>query len=277
MSNRAFYLKALQVRREEQFVLPSDEFANAILKHFKMSKDDFEQAFHQVAGAFAKLWSFKSNPNLSYDFKAGRVFHEGMSYRVLAEMADSKSGAFIYEISGWISTPELNAILESAKKQTGKLVPHKDLFGLIVGGVLKGKDLISACLSSTAVNKQCEANDQQLFKHRLEEEFDIDFDDETYDYPDARSLYIQMHTLYARRYEEEFSTLIIPYVGDRQSHKMYGDVDGAETILVPQSGDQIGADWEPTREVLRHQSLQRTRERGVGHCAVCLHRRVVSG
>ena len=220
MSNQAFYLKALQPHHEEELVLPADEFAEIILKHFKMTKEDFERAFYQAAGAFSKLWSFESNANLSYDFKSGKVMHEGMSYRILSEEADSKSKAWIRSVSGWISTSELNSVLTNFKKQqTGKLVPHKDLFGLIIGSELKGKDLISACLTSASVNEQCEANDQQIFKDRLQEEFDVDFDADSYNYPDARSLYIQMHTLYI-----EVHTVMSPE---------YDEIDPDDALMRP--------------------------------------------
>jgi len=120
----------------------------------------------------------------------------------------------IYYIDGLLLTPELSnefTVLCSDKKQekpsyftnedhSYDLVPHNNLLKLILNGDIKGKDLISACLSNSNVNKICNSNDQKFFKDRLWKEFYINFTKNNYDYPNPRSLYIQMYTLYAVTY-----------------------------------------------------------------------------
>ena len=91
---------------------------------------------------------------------------------------------------------ELLMKVENRKNPVGYLAPRKDLFPMIVTRDLKGKDLIYACNTSSEVNQQCNKNDFALYKQRLREEFEVNFDQEFYGYPDARTLYIQMHTLF---------------------------------------------------------------------------------
>ena len=91
---------------------------------------------------------------------------------------------------------ELAKQIENRKNPTGRLLPHKDVFYLLTPR-LKGKDLIRACNSSQEVNAKCAANNFQVFKTHLLDEFHIDFNQETHGYPDAKALYMQMHSLYA--------------------------------------------------------------------------------
>lgn len=187
MSNRRFYLKVLG---EGEYILPADEFAGTILDYFQMTRGDFERAFHQVSEALSVLWAREAS---SVD--ETHVINNGIAYEIVPDPLG------VVSILGWISTEEINAVIRSFETGNGKLLPHKDLFGVIIGRNLSGKDLISACLTNPAINKKCNEDGQRLFRERLTIEFGLDFDADSYNYPDARSLYIQMHTLYVEVYD----------------------------------------------------------------------------
>ena len=89
---------------------------------------------------------------------------------------------------------ELRVKVENRKNPVGKAYPHKDLFKKIVTTDLEGRDLIKACNVSQEINEECNRNNFQLYKDRLAKEFDIRYYDNMAGYPDARTLYIQLHT-----------------------------------------------------------------------------------
>lgn len=91
---------------------------------------------------------------------------------------------------------ELRMKIENRKKPVGRIVPHKDLFGTIVTNQLKGKELIKACNVSAVINAECNRDNFKLYRDRLLSEFGVDWNQETFGYPDARKVYMQMHTLY---------------------------------------------------------------------------------
>lgn len=79
----------------------------------------------------------------------------------------------------------------------------KDSFQAVTNN-LKGKDLISLCLSNKAFDKFCLANDQELFRRKLKEEFGVDYDENDHGYESPWALYKQMHTYF------EFVVLELP-------------------------------------------------------------------
>ena len=258
MSNLEFYLRALKPKKGDHLVIPSASYSETILNHFKLTKDEFEQGFYQAAGPLSKLWSFKHNPDLTIDYARKLVFHDGKQYKIQPGINDiTEQGVKFTRIRGWISTDEINSIIMNSKMRGDhkRPVPHKDLFNLIINDDLKGKDLISACLTDVKINARCDENDQQLFKDRLESEFALDFDEETYDYPDPRTLYIQMHTLFlkvvrdADEDEEDAETFIRAYInGDSP----YQGMDLEVEFLVPRFKAISPQDWEPTKEIFTY-------------------------
>ena len=123
---------------------------------------------------------------------------------------------------------ELASRLENRKNPVGSVFPRKDLFPMIVTRDLKGKELIRACNIDPDTNEQCNKDDFRLFKQRLRDEFRIDFDQNSHGYPDARTLYIQMHTLYAEFNER-------PYGGTQRIRQAFKGTPGfvRGEILVP--------------------------------------------
>ena len=93
---------------------------------------------------------------------------------------------------------ELRMKIENRKNPVGQIVPHKDLFGTIVTKQLKGKELIRACNTNTVINAECNRDNFKLYRDRLLSEFGVDWNQETFGYPDARKVYMQMHTLYVK-------------------------------------------------------------------------------
>jgi hypothetical protein len=61
---------------------------------------------------------------------------------------------------------------------------------------IKGKDLISLCLSNKHINNLCNRDDQKLFRDRLPTEFSLNWNIEKYDFATPRDLYIQMSKKY---------------------------------------------------------------------------------
>lgn len=90
----------------------------------------------------------------------------------------------------------LRGQIENRKNPVGRLPIHDNLQSQVFSE-LKGKALIKACNTSSRVNAICNQNNYQLYKDRLKSEFGIDFNADSKGYPDARSLYMQMHTVYA--------------------------------------------------------------------------------
>lgn len=74
----------------------------------------------------------------------------------------------------------------------------KEIFQELVSKGLKGKDLISLCISDSHFNARCNYNDQQLFKDRLLSEFDVNWYNDHHNFQTPRELYIQMHTYYEK-------------------------------------------------------------------------------
>lgn len=79
----------------------------------------------------------------------------------------------------------------NAKGDIGEI--SRDVLQLITAGHLKGKDLISLCVSNPKINKICNANDQALFKRALKREFNIEFKVGLFDHTSARKMYFQAH------------------------------------------------------------------------------------
>lgn len=77
------------------------------------------------------------------------------------------------------------------RNPTGHLLPHKDLFKQIIQRDLKGRDLIRVCNASKAIRDLSFS----IFPQCLRDEFGIKFERNNHGYPNARCLYIQMHTM----------------------------------------------------------------------------------
>lgn len=72
----------------------------------------------------------------------------------------------------------------------------KDPFLEMAAKNLKGKDLLSLCVSNARFNSLCNQNDQKIFKDALQAEFGVDWEQTHHDFANPRELYRQMHTLY---------------------------------------------------------------------------------
>lgn len=91
---------------------------------------------------------------------------------------------------------KLKSRLENRKNPVGIAVPRKDLVPVVAQN-LKGKDLVAMCNANQELRRVCDANDFAIYKQHLWNEFGLNFNEDSHGYPDARTLYIQMHTLYA--------------------------------------------------------------------------------
>lgn len=187
-----FFLTVLTEAEElqpgERWIIPAESFMPQVLKHFGLSSPEFRRRFQVHAKHFVSLWKY-STRDRTLVLSKGKLVKGPTTYRVLTDNPE-----FI-AIHGWISTKELNAMIQT-KSHVKSIIPHKDLFSKIVDGEFKGKDLIRACNIDPDTNALCNKNDFELFKDRLYYEFSLDFDSNNEGYPNARTLYMQMHTLF---------------------------------------------------------------------------------
>lgn len=90
---------------------------------------------------------------------------------------------------------KLRQIIANNSNARGDLgIVTADPLHLITEGKLKGKDLISLCVSNAQLNKLCNANNQKIFVKALHNEFNLTWEPNLYEYETPRELYKQMHT-----------------------------------------------------------------------------------
>ena len=132
--------------------------------------------------------NIRNNPDLPYQFE--------VNGQVIYLLDRDENGKPLFSELPKRMVQELAVAIENRKNPVGKLLVHKDLFKMIVSGDLKGKELIRACNTSKEVNDRCNANDYALFKERLREEFNLDYDKEPEGFDNARQLYIHFHSVF---------------------------------------------------------------------------------
>ena len=125
--------------------------------------------------------------------------------------------------------------IENRKNPIGHLPIHNDL-QVKTFSEFKGKALIKACNTSSRVNAICNRNNYQLYKDRLKAEFGIDFNADSKGYPDARSLYMQMYTIYAVGNKERI-------IGVKEGQSLY-----IKSIYVPPYYVQDEGPWLPIKD-----------------------------
>ena len=213
---------------EELGVDSADEIFGSV-KDYK----DFDYKFMMSFGTFGG----KYLPTGQYQFNDGQVVdilgRNKSGYPDVSDMPD-------------LLKRELRKNIENRKNPAGKIFPHKDIFDLVVP-TFKGRDLILACNADKATNKRCAANNYQVFRVKLLEEFDLDFNENDYGYPDAKSLYMQMYTVFAYAVVSlTGEPRIAPVKGYRLTFEP--ERDASLTIIIPLYIPARKGDWKPLKE-----------------------------
>ena len=229
------------------YVLPNEAMESVILKHFRMSRKDFEEAFESLSRDFMELWT-SAYQKFTWDPENDVVYNnEGMKF----ETSKIKSGhdhRDYLTINGFISTPELSQQLltfyvqrENSKNPIGRLPFHNDLQRTVFES-LKGRELIAKCNVSAEIKKQCNKDNYQFYKNRLLSEFGLDFNNDSYGYPDARKMYMQMYEVFG--WSDSDLNDVISYRGDVMSSQEFAD---GRIWLPPYRPDKRG-NWMPIKD-----------------------------
>ena len=145
-----------------------------------------------------------------------RYLHESTSYvqkkggQTIYILDRDQDGRPLFSEVPDLIVRELRTKMENRKNPVGKLLIHKDLFKMMVTSDLKGRDLIKACNIDQEINAKCNENDFALYKDRLWREFSISFDRNNHGYPDARTLYIQLHTSFSYKTSNNYEVIDSP-------------------------------------------------------------------
>lgn len=156
----------------------------------------FEEIGILGTGDYANLWKgIVLRHNL--DYPTMKIFQQGeemlgYAYVLWKDMTTDYEylSSFPEEI-----LERLHLIVAQNRKTVGSERWTKDPFQKIVSK-LKGKDLVSLCLTDQKFGKLCDADQQIIFRQKLMEEFGLDYFENDHGYESPFSLYIQMYKFF---------------------------------------------------------------------------------